>query len=86
MYSVRLRDLVYLRFSIGTDIGLNKQCRSRSAYVHVILTHLSLASHKRNIGKQCRPRSDAAERCVRSGSTLFALNSEISTKHDKNKN
>ena len=24
------------------------------------LTHLSLASHKRDIGKQCRPRSDAA--------------------------
>ena len=26
------------------------------------LTHLSLASHKRDIGKQCRPRSDAAKR------------------------
>ena len=25
------------------------------------LTRLNLASHKRDIGKQCRPRSDAAE-------------------------
>ena len=25
-----------------------------------LLTHLSLASHKMDIGKQCRPRSDAA--------------------------
>ena len=25
------------------------------------LTHLSLASHKKDIDKQCRPRSDAAE-------------------------
>ena len=28
------------------------------------LNHLSLAPHKRDIGKQCRPRSDAAERCL----------------------
>ena len=27
----------------------------------VLLTHLSLASHKWDTGKQCRPRSDAAE-------------------------
>ena len=25
------------------------------------LTHLSLASHKRDTGEQCKPRSDAAE-------------------------
>ena len=25
-----------------------------------LLTHLCLASHKRDMGKQCRPRSDAA--------------------------
>ena len=31
---------------------------------------------KRNIGKQCRPRSDAAERGIWSGSTLFALTLE----------
>ena len=37
------------------------------------LTHLSLISHKRGIGKQCRPRSDAAE----SGSTMFALSTGI---------
>ena len=49
-----------------------------------MLTHLSLASHKRDIGKQRKPRSDAAERGVWSGPTLFA--SEISTKHDNDKN
>ena len=49
------------------------------------LTHLSLASHKRDIGRQCRPRSDAAECGVWSGSTLFALNSEISLKYGNNK-
>ena len=40
------------------------------------LTHLCLASHKWGIGKQCRPRSDAAERGVWSGSTLFAIRLE----------
>ena len=39
-----------------------------------LLTHLSLASHKRDIGKQCRPRSDATERGVCPGGTLFPLN------------
>ena len=51
-----------------------------------ILIHISLASYKRDICKQCRPRSDAAERGVWSGSTLFALSSDISIKHDNNKN
>ena len=37
-----------------------------------ILTHISLASHFWDISKQCRPRSDAAERGVWSGSSLFA--------------
>ena len=36
------------------------------------LTHISLASHLWGIGKQCRPRSDTAERGVWSGSSLFA--------------
>ena len=39
-----------------------------------LLTHLSLTYHKRDTGKQCRPRSDAAESGIWSGSTLFALN------------
>ena len=39
----------------------------------VILTHLFLKSHKRDIGQQCRPRSDATERGVWSGTTPFAL-------------
>ena len=50
------------------------------------ITHLSLASYKRDIGKECRPRSDAAERSVRSGSTLFALSKGISVNHGNNKN
>ena len=37
-----------------------------------LLTHISLASHFRDIGKQCRPRLHAAARSVWSGSTLFA--------------
>ena len=47
-----------------------------------LLNQLNLTAHKRDIDKQYRPRSDAAERGVWSGSTLFALRSEISTKHD----
>ena len=45
------------------------------------LTYLSLASYKRDIGKQRRPRSDVAERGVWSGSTLFALNTGNYIKH-----
>ena len=41
------------------------------------LTHLSLASHKRDIGNECRPRPDAKERGFRSGNTLYALNTEF---------
>ena len=33
--------------------------RMTSLYITNLLTHLSLASHKRDIGKQCIPRSDA---------------------------
>ena len=50
------------------------------------VTHLCLASHKMGIGKQYRPRSDAAERGVWSGSTPFALNIGISIKYGSNKN
>ena len=42
-------------------------------------------SHKRGIGKQCRPRSDAADRGVWSGSTLFASSTGIFIKHGSNK-
>ena len=34
-------------------------------------------SHKRAIGKQRRPKSDAAERGVWSGSTLFVLSTMV---------
>ena len=36
------------------------------------LTHLCLASHKMDIGKQCRPRSDVPKRGLWSGSLLLA--------------
>ena len=32
---------------------------------YVFLTHISLVSHKRDIGNQCRPRSDAASCLIR---------------------
>ena len=38
----------------------------------VFLTHIRLASHFWDLGKQCRPRSDATECGIWSGSTLFA--------------
>ena len=42
--------------------------------LHCILTHISLASFLWVIDKHCRPRSDATERGVRSGSQLFTYN------------
>ena len=50
------------------------------------LNHLCLSSHKWDIGKQYKPRSDAAERGVWSGSTLFAFTTGISIKHGNNQN
>ena len=41
------------------------------------LTHCCLETPKRAIGKQCRPRIDAAERGVWSGSPLFAKSATI---------
>ena len=41
------------------------------------LTHCSLETPKEIFGKQCRPRSDAAECDVSSGSPLFANSSAI---------
>ena len=38
----------------------------------LLLTRCSLETPKRVIGKQCRPRSDAAECSILSGSPLFA--------------
>ena len=54
-------------------------------FSHLYLTLLSPASHKWDIGKQCRPRSDAAERGVWSGYTLFGLSSKVSSKHGNKK-
>ena len=41
---------------------------------------------RRDIGKQCRPRSDAAECGIWAGSTLFASNTGISIKHGNTRN
>ena len=43
-------------------------------------------SHKKNIGKQWWPRSDATERGVWLGSTLFAWSTGISIIIENNKN
>ena len=43
-----------------------------TAYWHFLLTHCSQETPKRVIGKQCRPRSDAAECGIWSGYSLFA--------------
>ena len=52
------------------------------------LTNLFLVYHKKDIGKESRPRSDAAERgCdVWSGFTVFELKTGISVKYNNNKN
>ena len=39
--------------------------------IELILNHFSLETHKRVIGKQCRPRSDATKCNIWSGSPLF---------------
>ena len=49
------------------------------------LTHISRASLFRDLGKQCRPRSDNTERGVWSESTLFAYRN-FYTKQKKNWN
>ena len=49
----------------------------------LVLTHISLASHFWDIGKQCRPRSDTPECGVWSGSSLLA-NRNIYSKQNKN--
>ena len=46
-------------------------------YFRWLSIHCSLETTKRVIGKQCRPRSDATERGVWSGSPLFANSSTI---------
>ena len=56
-------------------------------YFHKIwLTHFSQETAKRETGELCRPRSDAAECGIWSGSVLCALNTGIPIKHSYNKN
>ena len=52
------------------------------------LTHLRLASQKRDIRKQCRSRSDAAECRMRRLIRIYfvCINTGISIKHGNNKN
>ena len=42
-----------------------------------VLTHCSLETPKRVFGKQCRPKSDATEHGIWSGSPLFANSATI---------
>ena len=53
-FSVYLNRLVFIMI-------LKNQHYANYPKYSVTLTYLSLASHKRDIGKQCRPRSDASE-------------------------
>ena len=87
--------VIFSRFHASTEINFFSDyplcvqfsvCFFFRLHCICVLTHLSLASHKRDIGKQWRHRSVAAERGVWSGSTLLALSSDISAKHFNNKN
>ena len=53
----------FRKISSGIENGLELAMVNESS-VFELLNHLSLASHKRDIGKQYRPRPDAAERGV----------------------
>ena len=64
---------------INTRINVTRHVENLDLFFPIIhrmcinvLTHISLASHFWDICKQRRPRSDAAERGVWSGSSLFA--------------
>ena len=79
---------VYCISILCTNLCELQSCRSIYSICKwgiVYLIHLCLASYKRDIGKRCRPRSDAAERGVWSGSTLFAFSTGISINHGNNK-
>ena len=65
---------------LKSQLSNNAVSNAISNILEHFLAHLCLASHKRDIGKQCRPRSDAEER-----SMLFALSTGISLKHGNNK-
>ena len=65
---------------VPVEPGSARNTNTLYLFVEDYLIHLSPASYKTDIGKQCRPRSDAAERGVWSGSTLFTLSTRISIK------
>ena len=81
-------------YNIGVDLCIRL---STCLFVHVWvnidssgnpsnqLTQINLASHFLDIGKQCRPRSNAVECSIWSGSSLFA-NKNIYSKQNKNEN
>ena len=66
--------------------GAASEIKERFRVSKTNLTHLCLASHKRDIGKQCRNSSDATECGVWAVSTLFALITGISMKYGFNQN
>ena len=68
--------LEYPRTSTAAMVRRLFKIRIALFYILIPLTHLCPGPHKRDIGKQCRPRSDAAERGVWSGSTLFVITLE----------
>ena len=84
--SIQLNNWVRIRFQ-NTQLNYWVRIKSEKYTIKVFvfgsilrhkwLTHYSLEAPKRVIGKQCRPRSDAAERGILSGSPLFANSSNI---------
>ena len=67
----------HYRFARSTEIQIHKSHSHNVSlhdtnYGYHVLTHMYMASHVWDLGKQCRPKSDAAEGLVLSGSTRFA--------------
>ena len=77
LFRIRYYIRIHILYLVRTDVP---NCQSEKAWPHSVpmkdflaylviekwfsLTHLSLASFLWDMGKQCRPRSDAAERGV----------------------
>ena len=71
-------------------VNLSKNYNSLNLWTFITkciisLSHFSLEPSKRVTGKQCRPRTDATNHGIWSGSTLFVLDTGISIKCHSNK-
>ena len=62
---------------ISENFSLKMLVKWWRSYIKPCLTHCSLETLKRVIGKQCRPRSNTTECGIWSGSPLFANSSTI---------